>query len=83
LWAFCMAINVFLVFFRRYSVRQLRKLDIPYLLVCYGISFIPALVFLFIHTESRGNMYGPAIIWCWIDIKWDCFRIIFLYLWIW
>jgi hypothetical protein len=78
-WAFCMAINVYLVFFRNYSVDRLRSLDIIYLLACYGLSFVPALVFLFISNESRGRMYGPATIWCWISSEWDFMRIIFLY----
>jgi hypothetical protein len=83
LWAFCMAINVYLAFFRGYSIKQLRNLDVKYLLFCYGVSFVPAFVFIFISTAARGHIYGPAIIWCWIDIKWDFMRITFLYGWIW
>jgi hypothetical protein len=78
-WAFCMAINVYLVFFRHYTVDQLRALDVHYLLACYGLSFIPALVFLFIDTAGQGKVYGPAIIWCWITTEWDWMRIVFLY----
>jgi hypothetical protein len=78
-WAFCMAVNVYLVFFRDYTVDQLRSLDMLYLLVCYGLAFIPALIFVFISTKDRGHMYGPAIIWCWITEKWDFMRIAFLY----
>lgn len=83
LWAFCMAINVYLAFFGGYSVKQFRSLDVKYLLFCYGVSFIPAFVFIFINSGSRGRMYGEAIIWCWIDVKWDFMRVIFLYAWIW
>ena len=54
-----------------------------YLLFCYGLSFIPAFIFIFVSTHQRGRIYGPAIIWCWIDIKWDFLRILFLYGWIW
>lgn len=78
-WAFCMAINVYLVFFRHYTVEQLRALDVHYLLACYGLSFIPALVFLFIDTSEQGRVYGPAIIWCWITSEWDWMRVVFLY----
>lgn len=78
-WAFCMAINVYLVFFQGYTVERLRSLDPIYLLICYGLSFIPAFVFLFISTPSRGPMYGPAIIWCWITTEWDFMRMVFLY----
>ena len=78
-WALCMAVNVYLIFFRNYTVDRLRSLDIAYLLACYGLSFIPAFVFLFISTDSRGRMYGPATIWCWISSEWDFMRFIFLY----
>jgi hypothetical protein len=78
-WAFFMAINVYLIFFRNYTVDQLRSLDLIYLLACYGLSFIPALVFIFISTNSRGRMYGPATIWCWITSEWNFMRFIFLY----
>ena len=59
-----MAINVYLALFKGYTIEQLRALDIRYLLGCYGLSFIPAFVFIFIST-SRGPIYGPAVIWCW------------------
>lgn len=78
-WAFCMAINVYLVFFRGYTTEQLRSLDVWYLLACYGLAFIPAMVFVFISTSQRGHLYGPAIIWCWISPKWDWMRLVFLY----
>lgn len=82
-WAFCMAINVYLVFFRNYTVERLRNLDLLYLLICYGLSFVPAFVFLFISTSDRGPIYGPAIIWCWITTKWDFMRMVFLYAIVW
>ncbi|TVY94361.1 hypothetical protein LAWI1_G000352 [Lachnellula willkommii] len=78
-WAFCMAINVYLVFFRGYSTDQLRSLDFYYLLACFALSFIPAITFVFISSPSRGHVYGPAIIWCWISPNWDWMRIVFLY----
>ena len=74
-----MAVNVYLVFFRNYTVKQLRRLDIRYLLCCYGASFIPAFIYVFVTTENRGRVYGPAIVWCWIDTKWEYLRILTLY----
>ncbi|KAI4104934.1 MAG: hypothetical protein L6R37_002977 [Teloschistes peruensis] len=78
-WACCMAWNVYLAFFHKYRACQLRSLDKWYLLGCYGAAFVPALTFLFIDTQKRGRIYGPAILWCWIDIKWDFLRIALLY----
>lgn len=61
-WSCCMALNVYLIFFHRYTVQQLRSLDWRYLLCCYGASFVPAFVYIFIDTKARGKIYGPAIV---------------------
>lgn len=62
LWTFCMACNVYLTFFRRYSTSQLRKLEWRYFILCYGLPFLPAFVYLFVESQSKGNIYGPAIV---------------------
>ncbi|KAF3391852.1 hypothetical protein DPV78_010340 [Talaromyces pinophilus] len=67
-WALCMAVNVYLVFFKGYTVDQLRSLDLAYLLICYGLSFIPAFVFMNINTNARGPdflrfVFLYAIVW--------------------
>ncbi|RAO74023.1 uncharacterized protein BHQ10_010035 [Talaromyces amestolkiae] len=47
---------------------------------CYwALSF----VFIFISTNARGPVYGPAIIWCWVNIEWDFLRFVFLYAIVW
>ncbi|MCJ1473700.1 hypothetical protein MMC13_002351 [Lambiella insularis] len=78
-WSLCMAINVYLVFLGHFTVRQLRHLDFRYLLGCYGLSFIPALTFIFVSTEERGRIYGDAILWCWVSIEWDFLRLALVY----
>ncbi|KAL9119356.1 MAG: hypothetical protein Q9187_004092 [Circinaria calcarea] len=62
LWSCCMAVNVYLIFFRAYTIEQLRALDYKYFVGCYGTSFIPALVYLFVKHKSRGRVYGEAIV---------------------
>ncbi|KAF3482382.1 putative cAMP receptor-like protein [Arthroderma uncinatum] len=61
LWAFCMACNVYLTLFHRYSTAELRKLEWKYFCACYTLTFIPAFAFLFIEDESRGKVYGGAV----------------------
>ena len=61
-WAFCMAVNIYLVFFRGYNTKQLRGLDHKYLFACYGFSLIPAIAYLFIKTKDRGPIYGGAVV---------------------
>ena len=61
-WAFCMAVNIYLVFFRGYNTRQLRGLDHKYFVACYGLSLVPAIIYLFIKTKERGRIYGGAIV---------------------
>jgi hypothetical protein len=43
LWTLAMACNVYLVFFKKYSSAQLRKLELKYFIACYGIPSIPAI----------------------------------------
>ncbi|MCJ1436029.1 hypothetical protein MMC27_005407 [Xylographa pallens] len=82
-WSLCMAVNVYLAFFRGWTTKNLTKLHYPYLLFCYGISGVPALVYLVLSAKGYQNIYGPAIIWCWIDIKYDAVRIGTLYAIVW
>ncbi|PNY26826.1 Cyclic AMP receptor 2 [Tolypocladium capitatum] len=61
-----MAINVYLTFYRKFDAKRLRQIEPVYLLACYGVPFIPALLFLFIkHNGER--VYGDATLWCWIS----------------
>lgn len=62
LWTFAMACNVYLTFFHRYNSEQLRQLEWKYVLCCYGLPFIPAFAYFFIKTQSRGRVYGSAIV---------------------
>lgn len=57
-----MACNVYLSFFRQYDSAQLKGLEWKYLGACYGVPFIPAIVFLFINTPSRGKVFGSAVV---------------------
>ncbi|OAP55362.1 hypothetical protein AYL99_10335 [Fonsecaea erecta] len=79
LWTFAMACNVYLSFFRQYDASQLRSLEWRYLGACYGIPFIPALVFLFVSSGDRGKVYGDAVLWCWVSTKWNALRIATFY----
>ncbi|CAF9931371.1 MAG: hypothetical protein GOMPHAMPRED_005902 [Gomphillus americanus] len=83
-WALCMAINVYLAFFRGWTVSQLQALEVRYLLACYGLSFIPAFVFVFINkSNSSADLYGSATIWCWISEDYDWLRLVVVYAFIW
>lgn len=57
-----MAVNIYLVFFRSYTTRQLRALDRKYFVACYGFALIPAIIYLFIETKDRGKIYGGAVV---------------------
>ncbi|KAF6235973.1 hypothetical protein HO173_005601 [Letharia columbiana] len=79
LWALCMGFNVYLALFRGWTSERMRRQEWKYFLACYGCSFIPALVYLFVNTKSRGKIYGPALLWCWVSPKWDFLRVATLY----
>ena len=55
-----MAINVYLVIFRRWTARQVKSLYKYYLPICYTIPLIPALVCLIYKDRQHGRMYGNA-----------------------
>ncbi|KAK4221003.1 hypothetical protein QBC38DRAFT_377950 [Podospora fimiseda] len=78
-WTLAMAINVYLTFYFKFDAQRLRRMEIPYLLACYGIPFIIALTYIFISTDEKGRMYGNATLWCWISPKWDIYRITTFY----
>ncbi|KAH8651899.1 hypothetical protein BGZ60DRAFT_473601 [Tricladium varicosporioides] len=83
MWSCAMAINVYLVFFRRYDAGRLKKLYWYYGIICYGLPFIPAMFCLFYKTPLKGKMYGNATLWCWIDNDWAPIRIYSYYAPIW
>ena len=74
-----MAINVYLTIFHKYRPERLKRLEKYYIFFCYGLTFIIAIVCLFISTPARGKIYGPNVVWCSIDIKWVFLRIGLVY----
>ncbi|KAK4247317.1 hypothetical protein C7999DRAFT_41376 [Corynascus novoguineensis] len=66
-----------------YDIESLRRLEWKYIVGITTITFIPALVLLFINTEERGPMYGGVKLWCAIAPNWMLFRIILYYVPIW
>lgn len=57
-----MAVDVFLVVFRRYEAESLKRLERKYAAIITVVTFIPALVFLFIRTEAKGPIYGSVTV---------------------
>ena len=82
-WALCMALNVYLALFRGWTTQRMQTQEWKYLSACYGLSLAPAIAYLFIKTEERGRVYGPAILWCWIAPEWSFLRIATLYAIVW
>lgn len=62
LWTFAMALDTYLVVFHHFDSHSLQKLEKTYLGVITTVSFIPALVFLFIDTPQRGSLYGSETV---------------------
>ena len=79
LWNLAMAINVYLTIFKRWEVERMKRLEIWYASFNFGAPFIIAFAYLFIDDGSRGRVYGPASIWCWITSDWEWLRIGLLY----
>ncbi len=60
-WACAGAVNVMLVFFFRFNAEQLRRLNIYYWIICYGIPAVPA-IFGLIYRKNGEHMYGNATV---------------------
>lgn len=54
-------------------------MEIPYLIACYGIPFVPAIVLPFIREQDKAPIFGNATLWCWISYDWGFLRISALY----
>ncbi|KAG5973789.1 hypothetical protein E4U55_000278 [Claviceps digitariae] len=78
-WTLAMAINVYLTFYFKFDAARLRRMEIPYLICCYGLPAIPAVAFLFIKSSQGVRVYGNATLWCWISQDWDILRIAIFY----
>lgn len=61
---------MYLTVCRKRTTHQLRKLEPVYISICYGVTLIPALVFLLLRPE-KGQIYGDATLWCWISTGMD------------
>ncbi|TQN74691.1 G-protein coupled receptor 1 [Colletotrichum shisoi] len=78
-WTLTMAINVYLTFYYKFDAERLRRMEVPYLIFCYGIPFIPALVYVFIRDGDGQRVYGNATLWCWVTPEWEIWRILTFY----
>ncbi|KAF3768590.1 family A G protein-coupled receptor-like protein [Cryphonectria parasitica EP155] len=78
-WSLAMAVNVYLTFYRKYDAHDLRRMELTYLILCYGAPFVVAFTFIFVSTPSKGRMYGDASLWCWVSSPWDIWRIATFY----
>jgi hypothetical protein len=65
LWAFCMALNVFFVFQTRSLRYRAQEFEVWYIIGCYGIPLIPALVYLVLDLtlfQEENQFYGDATV---------------------
>lgn len=87
----CMAFDVYLVMFRRWSPEQVKEVFKWYIPVCYGLPLVPALTCLLYRNKQGDRIFGNAAvrlllspqssptnklqIWCWIDNEYADVRI--------
>ncbi|EFX02224.1 cyclic-AMP receptor protein [Grosmannia clavigera kw1407] len=72
LWTLAMACDVFLIVFYQYDPKALRKLELKYIGGITIITFIPAFVFLFVHTAEKGHMLAifiATLLYCLVGWK--------------
>lgn len=59
---FCMATNVYLVFWRGYDALQLRHLEKWYFLFAYGLPAIAPIVYVILDHQRKVPILGPATV---------------------
>ncbi|KAL1629278.1 hypothetical protein SLS56_005382 [Neofusicoccum ribis] len=65
---------------RNFNAVDLRGLEMRYFALCYGICFIPALVYLCLDlSRLNTGIYSDAVLWCWVGKDWEWMRIAFFY----
>ena len=75
-----MAINTYLTVFKKWPASRLKTLDYYYIAINYGSVFVVAFVYCFAgNNKPEGKIYGPAVLWCWVDSSWDIWRVISCY----
>jgi hypothetical protein len=71
-WVFCMAINVFLVFWYGYDAQRLHYLEKWYLLFAYGSTSIPPVVYVVLDHHSGTRILGSAMVRLMCQIRLAC-----------
>lgn len=62
LWVFCMATNVFLVFWHGHNAQELHYLEKWYFLFAYGLPAVPPMVYVILDHHSKTRIIGPATV---------------------
>ncbi|KAK4208914.1 hypothetical protein QBC37DRAFT_404831 [Rhypophila decipiens] len=83
LWSLVMAVDVYLIVFRRYDAQSLKKLEWKYVVAVTVLTFIPAFSFLFLRRGNGDRIYGDAVVWCTIPPSDPIIRIASYYIPIW
>lgn len=74
-----MALDTYLVVFHRFDTHSLQKLERYYISLITLLTFIPALVFLFIRTAIKGPIYGSETVIAFYfleDLQWSNMKLI-------
>jgi hypothetical protein len=62
LWVFCMATNVFLVFWHGHNAQELYYLEKWYFLFAYGLPAVPPIIYVIIDHQSNTRILGSATV---------------------
>ncbi|KAF2823456.1 hypothetical protein CC86DRAFT_396231 [Ophiobolus disseminans] len=79
LWVFCMATNVFLVFWHGHNAQDLYYLEKWYFVFAYGLPAIPPITYVIMDHHGRTRIIGSATLWCWVSKDVDWMRLAFFY----
>ncbi|KAI8801522.1 hypothetical protein BJ742DRAFT_836836 [Cladochytrium replicatum] len=79
MWSGCLSLQVLLATRKGSNVDQLQQYERWFHLVSWGVPVALSTLLLFIASD----VYGDAVLWCWITASYQEYRFWFFYMWLW
>ncbi|KAK9722481.1 hypothetical protein K7432_002670 [Basidiobolus ranarum] len=83
LWTAMISLNLVFILFMELGLEDVLKFEKYYVVICYSVGVVFAVVPLFIHDSNGKNLYGDTTIWCWITSTHPYHQLAFLFLPLW
>ncbi|ORX93048.1 hypothetical protein K493DRAFT_316222 [Basidiobolus meristosporus CBS 931.73] len=83
LWTAMISLNLVLILYMGLSLDDILKYEKYYVVICYSAGVVMAVVPVFVDSANGNNLYGDAILWCWITSTHPYHQLAFLFIPLW